>query len=97
MNEHVTALTLPVGYSFNSTARAAVHALGDYAASHEIAWIYDKWFVRPLPGRALHIPIGVELRRTIEVLGRPAPSRRYFGAALVSSRTFAAASPADCV
>lgn len=43
------------------------------AASREIVWIYDRWFVRPLPGgRRIGIPMSVELRRSFEVLGLPA-------------------------
>ena len=54
-------------------ARAADRALGELAESREIAWIYDKWFVRPLPGgRALEMPMSTEVRRTFEVLGMPA-------------------------
>jgi len=53
-------------------ARAVDRALGELAESREIAWIYDKWFVRPLPGgRALDMPMSVEVRRTLEVLGMP--------------------------
>ena len=54
-------------------ARAADRALGELAGSREIAWIYDKWFVRPLPGgTALGMPMSAELRRSFELLGLPA-------------------------
>lgn len=54
-------------------ARAADQALRALAESREIAWIYAKWFVRPLPGgRALDMPMSVELRRSFEALGLPA-------------------------
>jgi glutamate/aspartate transport system substrate-binding protein len=53
-------------------ARAAERALTELAASREIAWIYDRWFVRTPPGgRALDMPMGVELRRSLEMLGMP--------------------------
>ena len=42
------------------------------AESREIAWIYDRWFVRPLPsGVRLNLPMSVELRRSFELLGLP--------------------------
>jgi glutamate/aspartate transport system substrate-binding protein len=42
------------------------------AESREIVWIYDRWFVRPLPsGRRLDLPMGVELRRSFELIGLP--------------------------
>ncbi len=53
-------------------SRAVGRSLGALADSREIAWIYDKWFVRPLPGgRALDMPMSVELRRSFEALGLP--------------------------
>jgi len=53
-------------------ASAADRALRALAESREIAWIYDKWFVRPLPGgHALDMPMSVELRRSFEALGLP--------------------------
>jgi glutamate/aspartate transport system substrate-binding protein len=43
------------------------------AESREIAWLYERWFVRPLPGgSALALPMGQELRRSFELLGLPA-------------------------
>lgn len=51
-------------------ARAAERALRTLAESRELAWIYDRWFVRPLPGGyALAMPMSVELGRVLEVLG----------------------------
>jgi glutamate/aspartate transport system substrate-binding protein len=53
-------------------ATAADRALRALAASREIEWIYDRWFVRPLPGgRAIDLPMSVETRRTLELLGLP--------------------------
>jgi len=43
------------------------------AESREIAWIYERWFVRPLPGGgAMAMPMAQELRRSFELLGLPA-------------------------
>ncbi|MFO1316744.1 MAG: amino acid ABC transporter substrate-binding protein [Burkholderiales bacterium] len=53
-------------------ADAVDRTLRALAASREIVWIYDRWFVRPLPGGlAVGMPMGVELRRSFEVLGLP--------------------------
>ena len=42
------------------------------AQSREILWIYDRWFVRPLPGRpSLDMPMSVQLRRSLELIGLP--------------------------
>jgi glutamate/aspartate transport system substrate-binding protein len=42
------------------------------AASREIVWIYDRWFVRPLPsGRRLGMPMSEQLRRSFELIGLP--------------------------
>ena len=42
------------------------------AERREIVWIYDRWFVRPLPGgRSVDMPMSVELRRSFELLGLP--------------------------
>jgi glutamate/aspartate transport system substrate-binding protein len=42
------------------------------AENREIVWIYDRWFVRPLPsGQRLALPMGVELRRSLELIGLP--------------------------
>lgn len=46
-----------------------LHAL---AASREILWIYDRWFVRRLPsGGRIGLPMGTELRRSLELIGLP--------------------------
>jgi glutamate/aspartate transport system substrate-binding protein len=42
------------------------------AASRELRWIYDKWFVRPLPsGVRLNLPMSKPLERSFQVLGLP--------------------------
>ena len=42
------------------------------AESREIAWIYDRWFVRPLPGGiSVGMPMSVQLRRSLELFGLP--------------------------
>jgi glutamate/aspartate transport system substrate-binding protein len=42
------------------------------ATSREIRWIYNKWFLRPLPsGIRLGLPMSAELQRSFEVLGLP--------------------------
>lgn len=47
--------------------------LRDLAASREIEWIYNRWFVRPLPsGVRLEMPMSVQLRRSFELIGLPA-------------------------
>lgn len=46
--------------------------LRNLAASREIVWIYDRWFVRPLPsGRRLDLPMNAQLRRSFELIGLP--------------------------
>jgi len=74
-----------VGEQFSFEPYGIVYALEDaaladavertfaaLAASREIAWTYERWFVRSLPsGRSLSIPMSVELRRSWEVLGLP--------------------------
>ncbi|MFO1303538.1 MAG: amino acid ABC transporter substrate-binding protein [Burkholderiales bacterium] len=53
-------------------ADAAERTLRDLASSREIAWIYDRWFVRALPGGGrLDMPMSVELARSLAVLGLP--------------------------
>ena len=43
------------------------------AESREIAWIYERWFVRPLPsGRTIGLPMSDQLRRSFELIGLPA-------------------------
>lgn len=42
------------------------------AASREIRWIYDKWFLRSLPsGVRLGLPMSLELERSFQILGLP--------------------------
>jgi ABC-type amino acid transport substrate-binding protein len=51
---------------------ATERTLRALAESREIVWIYNRWFVRPLPGGgSLDIPMSVELRRSFELLGLP--------------------------
>ncbi|MFO1311407.1 MAG: amino acid ABC transporter substrate-binding protein [Burkholderiales bacterium] len=53
-------------------ADAVDRTLRDLAQSREIAWLYDRWFVRPLPGGGrLDMPMSVELTRALEVIGLP--------------------------
>jgi glutamate/aspartate transport system substrate-binding protein len=55
-----------------SLAEVVDRALRELAASREILWIYDRWFVRPLPsGGRMDLPMGVELRRSLELIGLP--------------------------
>ncbi len=43
------------------------------AATRELRWIYDRWFLRTLPtGERLGLPMSVELQRSFELLGLPA-------------------------
>lgn len=58
----------------NDTAFAAVveRALRDLAASRELAGIYNRWFLRPLPsGGRIDLPMSVQLRRSFELIGLP--------------------------
>jgi glutamate/aspartate transport system substrate-binding protein len=42
------------------------------AGSREILRIYDRWFVRRLPsGERLGLPMSVQLRRSLELIGLP--------------------------
>lgn len=53
-------------------AEAVDAALRRLAASRELRWIYNKWFLRTLPsGIRLGLPMGAELQRSFEVLGLP--------------------------
>jgi glutamate/aspartate transport system substrate-binding protein len=53
-------------------ADAVDRTLRELAASREVLWIYDRWFVRPLPfGGRIDLPMGVELRRSLELIGLP--------------------------
>jgi ABC-type amino acid transport substrate-binding protein len=43
------------------------------AATRELRWIYDKWFLRSLPsGVRLGLPMSVQLERSFQLLGLPA-------------------------
>jgi glutamate/aspartate transport system substrate-binding protein len=53
-------------------AEVVDRTLRDLAASREIVWIYNRWFVRPLPsGVRLDMPMSVQLRRSFELIGLP--------------------------
>jgi len=53
-------------------ADAVERTLRELAASREILWLYDRWFVRPLPsGGSMGLPMNVELRRSLERIGLP--------------------------
>jgi glutamate/aspartate transport system substrate-binding protein len=42
------------------------------AATRELRWIYNKWFLRSLPsGARLGLPMSVELERSFQILGLP--------------------------
>ena len=54
-------------------AEAVDRALRMLAESREIVWIYNRWFMRPLPSRgALALPMSVQLKRSLELIGLPA-------------------------
>ncbi|MBK8185261.1 MAG: amino acid ABC transporter substrate-binding protein [Candidatus Competibacteraceae bacterium] len=43
------------------------------AESREIVWIYDRWFLKPLPsGIRLNLPMNAQLRELFQMLGLPA-------------------------
>jgi len=51
---------------------AVERTLRALAENREIVWLYDRWFVRALPsGQRLDLPMGVELRRSLELIGLP--------------------------
>jgi len=53
-------------------AAAVARALQSLAVSREILWIYDRWFVGQLPnGRRMDLPMSVQLRRSLELIGLP--------------------------
>lgn len=53
-------------------ADAVDRTLRSLAQSRELAWIYERWFVRPLPsGQRLDLPMSVQLRRSLEMIGLP--------------------------
>ena len=52
------------------TVEAAFRRL---AATREIRWIYNKWFLRNLPSGQRHgLPMGARLERSFQILGLPA-------------------------
>jgi glutamate/aspartate transport system substrate-binding protein len=54
-------------------AEAVDAAFQRLAATREIRWIYNKWFLRNLPsGFRLGWPMGAQLERSFQVLGLPA-------------------------
>ncbi len=53
-------------------AEAVDAAFRRLAASRELRWIYNRWFLRPLPsGIRLGLPMSAELQRSFELLGLP--------------------------
>jgi ABC-type amino acid transport substrate-binding protein len=53
-------------------AAAVDRTIRDLAANREIVWLYNRWFIRPLPsGQRLDLPMGPQLRRSLELLGLP--------------------------
>jgi glutamate/aspartate transport system substrate-binding protein len=53
-------------------ADAVERTLRALAETREIVWIYNRWFVRPLPsGVQLGMPMSVQLRRSLELIGLP--------------------------
>jgi glutamate/aspartate transport system substrate-binding protein len=71
------ALSLePYGIMFprNDAAFADVveRALRGLAESREVLWIYDRWFVKPLPSaKRIGLPMSQTLRRSLELIGLP--------------------------
>lgn len=63
-----------IAYPRDDPALAEIveRTLRSLAETREIAWIYERWFVRPLPsGERIGMPMSVELRRSLELLGLP--------------------------
>lgn len=53
-------------------ADVVTRALRALAESREIVWIYNRWFMRPLPsGRQLALPMGPQLSGSLELIGLP--------------------------
>lgn len=53
-------------------AEVVERALRALAQSREIVWIYNRWFVRPLPsGRQLNLPMSPQLSGSFELIGLP--------------------------
>jgi hypothetical protein len=72
MRSKLTILILVAAVGAEALAEVVDRSLRELAASREILWIYDRWFVRPLPsGGKLDLPMSVELRRSLELIGLP--------------------------
>ena len=53
-------------------AEAVEAAMRSLAESREIVWLYNRWFVQPLPsGQRLDLPMNDQLRRSLELIGLP--------------------------
>lgn len=53
-------------------ADAVERTMRALAESREIVWIYNRWFVQPLPsGLRLDLPMSAQLRRFLELMGLP--------------------------
>jgi len=53
-------------------ADAVERALRGLAESREIVWIYNRWFISPLPsGQRIGLPMSEQLRRSLELIGLP--------------------------
>jgi glutamate/aspartate transport system substrate-binding protein len=53
-------------------AEVVARSLRTLAESREIVWIYNRWFVRPLPsGQRLGLPMGPQLQDSFELIGLP--------------------------
>jgi glutamate/aspartate transport system substrate-binding protein len=53
-------------------ADAVERTLRTLAQTREIVWIYNRWFVLPLPsGQRLNLPMSEQLRRSFELIGLP--------------------------
>jgi glutamate/aspartate transport system substrate-binding protein len=66
----------PYGIAFPrddaALADAVARTISRLAETREIAWIYDRWFVRPLPsGQRMDLPMSPQLRRALELIGLP--------------------------
>lgn len=63
-------ITYPLGEP--ALADAVERSFRSLAESRGIVWIYDRWFVRPLPtGGSVGMPMNIPLRRSFELLGLP--------------------------
>jgi len=56
----------------SALAEIVARTLREQASSRELLWTYDRWFVRTLPaGGRMDLPMSVELRRSLELIGLP--------------------------